>query len=75
MDVGERRNSADKELSRRRARGMQGGCCWAALAKWGGWQNPKFSSRPKGSTASGGRREGRARQVHGGRGQGGTGRL
>lgn len=43
VDVGEGRNSADRELSRRRAWGMQrvGGCCWATLAVWEGWQNPK----------------------------------
>lgn len=75
MDVGERRNSADRELSRKRAQGMQGagGCCWAALANWGGWQNAQFSCRPKGSMASGGRREGRARQPHSGRGREGLG--
>lgn len=41
--VGEGRNSAYGEPSRRRAWGawVAGGCCWAALANWEGWQNPK----------------------------------
>lgn len=42
VDVREGRNSADRELSRRKAWGMQvAGGPWAALANCEGWQNPK----------------------------------